>query len=178
MILTKTFEKMRRIFFLFILLLYVHLSAYESEDKLKVVIAGKVAKYTDWENKNYSKFKITILHNPYNSLFDETFLGKKIKDKEIEIEYINSLDELQETNMLYISTADAKELETILKQVQGKGILTVSDIRGFAEKEGIIQIYFVSQKVKLKINLDVARRENLKISSSLLNIATVIKKEE
>ena len=46
-----------------------------------------------------------------------------------------------------------------------KNILTISDLRGFAQKGGIIQIYSMSQKLKLNINLQKAQKENIKIIS-------------
>lgn len=166
------------VIFIVISVFLTTLNAYESEDKLKVVIIGKVAKFIKWKDNNYDNFIITVLNNPYEKLFDKTFQNKKIKNKNIQIKYISNIDELTDTNILYIPPSNAKNLSDILSQLDGKNILTVSDIRGFAEKNGMMQIYFVSQKVKLKVNLDVAKRENLKISSSLLRIAKVIKEEK
>ncbi|MEA3227873.1 MAG: YfiR family protein [Campylobacterota bacterium] len=160
-------------FFLF----FSSLNAYESEDKLKVVIIAKVAKFIKWENKDYDNFIITVLNNPYGDLFDKTLHRKKIKNKTIEIKYIDDIDSLSDTNILYISTSDAKQLTTVLDKTKDKNILTVSDIRGFTDKDGIMQIYFSSQKVKLRINLKTATKENLKINSSLLRIADVIRGE-
>jgi len=102
-------------------------------------------------------------------------LGKKIHNKPIELKYITNIDDLGTTNILYLPQSNTKNLLKILQKLQGKNILTVSDIRGFAEKKGMLQIYFVSQKPKLKINLDQAHKHKLKISLSLLRIADVIR---
>lgn len=160
---------------LILILFFTSLNAYESEDKLKVVVIAKVAKFIKWEDKGYDKFIITVLNNPYGELFNKILIGKRVKNKDIEIKYIDSIDELSQTNILYIPSSNTKSLESILDKTKGQNILTVSDIRGFADKNGIMQIYFASQRVKLRINLNIAKEDNLKISSSLLRIADVVK---
>ena len=162
-------------FILIFFLLFTSLNGYESEDKLKVVIIAKVAKFIRWEDKNNEKFIITVLNNPYGKLFEKTLSGKKVRNKMIEIKYIDNIKNLSETNILYIPISNSKSLAMILDKTKGKNILTISDIRGFADKNGIMQIYFASQKVKLRINLSTAKEDRLKISSSLLRIADVIR---
>ncbi|MEA1917934.1 MAG: YfiR family protein [Campylobacterota bacterium] len=164
---------------LFTLMIFAFtVNANVSEDKLKVLIVGKVAKFISWEKSDNKNFVITILNNPFGDMFDKAFKGKKIKKKDVEIKYIDNIDQLGFTNILYISNKDSKNLDTILERVKGKNILTVSGIRGFAQKKGAMQIYFASQKVKLKINLDTAKEDNLKIKSSLLRIADVIRGDD
>ena len=149
--------------------------AYESEDKLKSIIIGKLAKYITWNTASSESFVITILQNPFGDLLDKSYQDKKIKSKAVKIKYIDKPDELEFTHILYIPQVNQKQLEQILKKANQNNVLTISDSRGFAEKGGIVQVYFVSQKVKLKINLDIAKAENLMISSALLRIATVVR---
>lgn len=159
-------------------LLFVTLNASTSEDKLEVAIIGKIAKYITWEKPTKDNFIITVLHNPFGDLFDKQYSEKKINSKNVKIVYINKTEQLTSTDILYISSSEASHLDAILKAVKDKNILTVSNIRGFAEKKGILQLYFINQKIKLKINLDVAKEENLKIRSTLLRIAKVIKEDD
>jgi len=166
---------MSRLIFVFLFIFLSSLNGYESEDKLKVIIIGKVANYIKWKEKDNKQFIITVLNYPNENLFNDLLNGKKIKKKDILIKYIDNIDQLSDTDILYIPVSQASKLTNILKNTDGKNILTVSGIRGFAEKGGIVQVYFVSQKVKLKVNLDVAKRESLKISSSLLRIAKIVK---
>lgn len=155
------------------------LNAYESEDKVKAVIIGKLAKYIKWEDKKEDNdFIITVLNNPYDDLFDKVYAKKKIQGKQVKIDYIDDISQLKNPHILYIPKTEAAELSPILNVTSDKNILTVSDIRGFAEKQGIVQVYFASQKAKLKINVDAANKQNLKIKSSLLNIAEVVKEEK
>lgn len=157
------------------LLLFTNLNAAQSEEKLQAVIIGKVSKFIAWEDNTRDEFVITVINNPFGDLLDEMYKTKKIKSKKVKIVYIDNIDDLQFTNVLYIPDSEASSLPNILEKTKTKNILTISNIRGFAEKKGSMQIYFASQKIKLKINLDTAKEDGLQIKSTLLRIATVIK---
>ena len=165
-------------YILILLLLYTSLSAYESEDKLKTVIVGKVAKYISWRESKGDTFVITVLNNSYDTLFEEVYFGKKIKGKPVVIRYINSIKSLGTTDILYISQLKNSTLEEILLASKNKNILTVSDMRGFAHKGGDLQLYFLGQKLKLKMNTDVMQDEGFYIERTLLKIVEVVKGDE
>lgn len=167
---------MQRLIFIFFIsfLILLPLNAYETEDKIKALLLGKISKYIKWKTSDTDNFKITIINNSQDKLFYEMYNDKNINDKIFTINYIDNISQIKDTDILYISADNSHDLENILQEIKGKNILSVSDIRGFAEKGGIVQIYFLSQKPKLKINLDEAKRESFKISSSLLRIVEVI----
>jgi hypothetical protein len=162
---------------LFLLLFFVvfNLFGVESQDKLKVAITGKVAKYISFEDKKGDAFTITVLNSPYASYFDEIYSGKKIKNRDIIIKHIESIDQLEDTDILYIPEMDFASLEVILQKIDGKNILSVSDSKGFAEKGGVLQLYFNAQKIKLRVNINELEANNLKAKSSFLKIADIIK---
>jgi len=167
-----------KVIFIFIFFINYSLNAYESEDKLKVVIVGKVAKYVEYQNEISDNFIITILKNRFGTLFDDIYKDKKIKSKPVKILYIDNIDQLSLTNILYIPKVNSQELSKIFEQTHNKNILTISDMRGFAQKGGVMQLYFVSQKIKIKINTNSASRQNLKIKSTLLRISDVVKEDK
>ncbi len=157
------------------LLLSLSLNAYETEDKLKVIIVGKVAKYITYSEDNFDTFTITVLNDPFDGLFDKIYIDTKIKSKPVKIVYIDDINNLNSTNVLYIPKVSHSELSHILKKTEDKNILTISDNRGFASRGGVIQLYFVSQKLKLKINTASAKKKNIQIAPMLLRISDVVK---
>jgi hypothetical protein len=160
---------------MFIALLFTTLYSYESEDKLKVVVVGKIAKFIEWQNDRNSEFVITVFRDREKSqLFKKIFSSKSIKERDVQVVTIDSLDELDFTHILYIPEVSNYELNNILSATHHKNILTISDIRGFAEKGGVVQLYISSRKIRLKINHQISKEHGFKISSSLLRIATII----
>ena len=163
--------------FLIPLLLFSISQGYESEDKLKALLVGKVAKYITWQEENRDNFKITVLNGHPDDLFKKIYSGQKIKNKDVEVVYINTVEEIGNTDILFISEENAERLDDILTKTENKNIFLVSDIKGFAQKGGMMQLYFASQKIKLRINLDNVKKEELKIKSSLLRIADIVRED-
>jgi hypothetical protein len=167
-------------FILIFILLFIpfnHLYANEAEDELKSLIVGKIAKFVNWEYSDSKYFVITVYKNQLSNYFDSIHEGKYINGKEIRIEYINNIENLNFTNVLYISKANSSELSSIFNYIQNKNILTISSLRGFSQKGGMIQIYSISQKLKLKINLKKAKKENIQIKASLLRMANIVEED-
>ncbi len=152
--------------------------AYESDDTLKVSIIEKASQFIALKDKGGESVVVTVFNNSYGDLFEKIFADKQINSKNIKIKYITSIDQLENTTILYISNVSSENLSAILEKTNHKNILTVSDMRGFAEKGGILQVYIASQKAKLKINLDVANQEDIKVKASLLRIAEVVQKDK
>ena len=157
------------------LFLLVHsVDAYESEDKVKVVIVGKVAKFIRWMDNSDKKFTITVLKDPFDGLFDTIYSKKKIHKKNVELKYIDSVDDIADTDILYLPKLSSDELKNVFEKIDGKDILSVSDMRSFAQKGGMIQISFASQRAKLKINTQSTKKSNLQVSASLLKISDIV----
>ena len=161
--------------FILIFALYSPLSANESEENLKVVITSKVAKYIGWKDDNSEEFIITVLGMFDRELFDDIYKNKTIKNRPIKINHINNIAQLKSTDILYISKDSTCKIYHVLDRCKNRNILTISDKRGFAQKGGMIQIYFISQKLKLKINVAKVLSQNLSIEPTLLRIADIVK---
>ncbi len=85
------------------------------------------------------------------------------------------LQELKSCHILFVGSSEKRSLFSILKPLQSSCVLTVGDMDSFAHLGGIINFVKLENKVHLEINLAAAELARLKISSKLLNLATVIK---
>lgn len=159
-----------------LLLLPLFLNAASVERNLEAIFLGRFPDFITWPNPDKETFTITIIdENPFNNLLYDLYGEKKIKGKKVTIKYIQYLNELEETDILFITPSKLKNLPAILVHAHDNSMLTISDIRGFAQRGGIIQLYIVLQKIRLKINHDASLRASLKISSPLLSISEIVK---
>ncbi len=154
-----------------------------SEIDLKAVFIGKFTSFITWtNNSNKDKFVISVIdNNPFDNRLNELYSGKTIQNRPVEIKYFSSTDDfevLKGSDILFITITNQKKVKEITDFAKANSILTVSDMEGFAERGGIIQIDFVMQKVKLKINNSASKNANIKISASLLNISEVIEEKK
>jgi hypothetical protein len=66
-------------------------------------------------------------------------------------------------------------VRSILEQLKGISILTVSDIPGFCQGGGMIDFELLDQKVRFEVNPGAAERARLKVSSKLLSVAKIVR---
>lgn len=146
--------------------------AANEERDLQAVFLGRFAKFIEWPEKNTEKFIITLIdENPFDNLLDDLYRDKNIHNKSIEIQYVTRIDDIKETDILFITLDNPVEVQKVIEYAQKQSILTISEHRGFAQRGGIIQLNFVMQKTQLKINYASALKSKIKISSPLLAIA-------
>lgn len=152
--------------------------AGDEERKLEAVFIGRFASYIEWPTKGHDKFVITLLDdNPFGTLLDNLYQDKRIHGKPIELKYANKLEQVGDTDLLFITLSTVAARQAAIAYAQKNSILTISEAKGFAESGGIIQLDFVEQKARIKINHDAALRSGLKIGAPLLSIATVLRGE-
>ncbi len=165
---------MKIIYFFLLLLIHTSLFAYENEDRVICALTSKVAKFTKNNNSKLNPYTITVLHNKFGTLFTDIFKNVTINGKDVKILYIEDIKNLQKTNILFVFTTHINELNQIFSSIKDKNILTISNMRGFAQRGGMVQIYSQNQKLKIKINLKKVNEEDIYIHSALLRIASIV----
>lgn len=79
--------------------------------------------------------------------------------------------ELPSCHVLFISRSAQRKLLPILRQVTRENVLTVGECDDFIARGGVINFVNVADCVRFQISAEAAARENLTISSKLLQLA-------
>jgi hypothetical protein len=77
-------------------------------------------------------------------------------------------------DILFVGEGEEENLPLIFSRVQGHGVLTVSEIQGFAERGGIIRLFEEDKRLRFEINPGVAEQEGLRLSARLLKLARIV----
>ncbi len=80
-----------------------------------------------------------------------------------------------EAQIVYISQSRQTDLAALLRQFAGHPVLTVSEIAGFCEAGGMVQLRRDRNRILLRVNREAAERAGLRLSSELLKIAELVK---
>jgi hypothetical protein len=88
--------------------------------------------------------------------------------------------ELRACHVLYVSRSEDAFLSQVFRAVHKAPVLTVGDKPSFAREPrgGVIGFFEIGPQLAFEINLDTAEAAELKISSKLLALAKVIRKED
>jgi hypothetical protein len=146
---------------------------YEVKSRLLYLIC----KFTQWPQPPHAKKSFII------SIIGRIALGKEIKipgnqtldKRKIVIRKIKYLDEIEDSDVLFITPSENEHLDEILDYTGNKPILTVGDSRGFAQKGVIINFYIYMDRVKFEINYEASKKASLQMHSQLFAIGRVVK---
>jgi hypothetical protein len=91
----------------------------------------------------------------------------KIKSKKIIVKRISTLKEINNCQILFISSSEKYELTKILKSVNKLPILTIGDTEGYSQRGVMINI-FIDKSIQFDVNKINADLSGIYISSKLL----------
>jgi len=152
-------------------------SQQATEAEIKAALAFKFPVYVRWPDdtpqKNSDVFKCCILgHSPLADLLMH-FDGETVMDKTIRVQRLTTIEAIETCHMLFVGDSEKKSLPKIWKAIKGKPILTLGDMKGFAQAGGIINFIRRENSVHFEINPNAGKKAGLEISSKLLRLAEI-----
>jgi hypothetical protein len=122
-------------------------------------------------------FAVCVLgQDPFGPILDSTLAGETLDGKPVVLRRISKPQDAGECRILFISSAEEKHLKEILLALDESGVLTVSDMRDFTRRGGMIQFLLEGDRVRFEINLSSAETARLVLSSDLLKVAASVKR--
>ncbi len=151
-----------------------------SEYKLKAAYLCRFVDFIDWPATAFptenSPLMIGVLGtDPFGATLDEVAEGQTSRGHPLKIQRFTSVEEARQCQVLFVAASEAARVNDILRAVEGRQMLTVSDLNNFTAHGGMIRFFTESNKVRFRINLEAARACKLSISSRLLQLADVVK---
>jgi len=154
--------------------------AQYSETEVKAAYIERFTRFIEWPEEialadTSQPFVLGVLgENPFDHILEDLYQQRKIKNREVEIRYCSSTKQITGCNMLYISASEKKNLLSVLEQIDGKPILTISDTEGFAEKGIHINLYRKDDKLHYEINESAIVGSGFSVWAQLLNSAIIV----
>lgn len=151
-----------------------------SEYIAKAAFLERFTRFTEWPpqsqmNDTSKPFVISVIgEDPFGSILRDICAEQKIKHKSIEVRNIDEIEEINGTNLLFISSSEKDRIEKIIDYTKEKPILTVGDTEGFGEKGVHISFYLEGNNLRFTINQTAVKNSGLSISYLLLEVAKII----
>ena len=148
------------------------------EYKVKAVYLYKFILFTTWPEEVFDssnrRITIGILGNdPFGNAFDDV-AGKSIAGRTLVIKRFRelpSMEALEQCQLVFMHALKKQEVARFLKSMEGRPILSVSDMPGFIDWGGMINFVISEGMVRFEINHKAATRERIQLSSKLLRLA-------
>jgi hypothetical protein len=152
-----------------------------SEYKVEAAYLYNFGRFVEWPAKSAtaqtSSFTICVLgEDPFGQALDATLAGEAIGNQRVIARRISSPQMSADCQILFISSSEANRLNKIIEALDKNAILTVSDIPQFSQHRGMIQFVLEENRIRFEVNLTATQRAGLTLSSDLLKVATVVRK--
>ncbi|HYA64658.1 MAG TPA: YfiR family protein [Candidatus Sulfotelmatobacter sp.] len=150
------------------------------EYQVKASFLYNFSKLTEWPRETFSEREPELVigivgEDPFGAAMDRIAEVEKQRGRKLVIKRLRWDQDLKPCHVLFVSRSEKKHLRAILSKVDGAGILTVSEIEGFAVSGGMIEFVFDENRIRFDINREAAQRGNLRISSRLLVLAHAVR---
>ncbi len=151
------------------------MSPVAQEYKVKAMFLYNFSLFVEWPAESRTAgtpFRICILGKSPFGDFLNRFENQEVKGKKLKVQYVSSIQDIGSCQILFVCASEQARLREIMEALrERRGILSISDIPGFTEAGGVINIVKVDERLKFDINMSASKFNGLSINHQLLNMA-------
>jgi hypothetical protein len=146
-----------------------------SGPSLRAAFIYTFARFTTWPSDvppPTGTFTACVLGDgPVRDALERSVKGRQIAGRGISVSQVALGGKLRSCDLLYVSGVTPVQVAAIMAEVGGAAVLTISDVDDFAQQGGIAQMFVENGKIRFDLNLEVAKRSRLQLSSKLVVLA-------
>lgn len=152
------------------------------EYQIKAVFLYNFVQFVEWPDNAFADaaepLKIGVLgEDPFGPALDEAVRGETVRSRGLVVKRARRLSELGDCQLVFFTKAEAWQVSEQGEELGGRPVLTVGDTADFARRGGVIAFYPEGNKIRFEINVGVARKLGVKISSELLELGKIVGEE-
>lgn len=151
------------------------------EYQVKAVFLYNLVHFIQWPSGAFpgeaAPFIIGVFGpNPFDGHLMEAIQNERVRGRPILVTRYADPEELRTRpcHLLFVSRQALKMWPLVKEVLDNRPVLTVSDVKGFAELGGMANLLTRRRKIKIEINIQQAKRSGLGISAKLLNLADIV----
>ncbi len=151
------------------------------EDQVKAAFVYNFIKFVEWPPEIWgaadTPIKLCVSEGGALNGALAALRGKMARNRLIQVLQGLKKPDRSGCHVLFVGPDDRHALSKISRGTIGRGLLTVSDIDGFAERGGVIGLFVSEGRVRFAINAGAAHRSGLRVSSQLLKLGRIVETE-
>ena len=144
-----------------------------TDAELRAAVIYNIARFVEWPADADTHFAICTVGD--NTVSDALagLAGKTLDGLAVSVRPVHRDRDLDGCRVLYITPDDAVRLAAIsqLLTKRSAATLTISDAPSFLALGGMVQLLVVSERLRFRINQDLAEASHLHVNAKLLQLA-------
>jgi len=150
----------------------------EHEYALKAGVLYHIIEYVEWPSSSLSNNPPSITIGlmgqiPFADTL-EVLNGKMIQGRKLVVKRVADSQEAAGCHVVFIGASEKPRISEIVGDLKNRPVLTVSEVEGFAEQGGMVNLIAGPNRIIMEINRQVASQAKLGMSSQLLKLAKVV----
>ena len=150
------------------------------EYAMKAAYLYNFAQLTDWPIQggvSDDGFNLCVFGQEELIAALESLRGRLINGHQLRVVRIADVADARHCHLMYVSDSDSTRGIRLLESLRGAPVLTVSDDQRAVRYGAMLMIVPEQHRLTFEINLDAARRSQMKFSSKLLRLAKKVNGE-
>jgi hypothetical protein len=150
-----------------------------TEYQVKAAYLFNFGQFVEWPAQAWSSpgapFAICVIgSDPFGTALDDVARGEVLDGHPLQVRRVARPEDVRDCHILFIGRSEAGRIGQTLQALQGRSVLTVTDIEGAESQGAMIVLRNDNQHIRMRINLGAAKAGRLVISSKLLRPAEVV----
>lgn len=146
-----------------------------SDAEIKAVYIVKLGKFITWGGQKRSPVRFCYMESSRTS--EDASVGQNLEkfvrgkglQGEWKVTQIRSADNVGSCDILFVADSEESALQGVLSEAAGQDILTISDVKRFIFKDGMLGFALDDQsRVKMEANLKNIRKTKVQVSAQVL----------
>lgn len=147
------------------------------EYRVKANYLAAFPKFVDWPDAAFPSANAPIRICVFGDFSFGTSLASQaratqIHGRPIEVRWARKEQELRSCQILFVSRSEAARYPSVLRAVRGESVLTVGETPDFLREGGAIEFRYTGNQLQFAVNLNAVSDAHLRISSSMLSMAS------
>jgi hypothetical protein len=150
-----------------------------TEYQVKAAYLANFSKFVLWPANlvKSASFNICVLgQDPFGAALDAAVAGETVNRIPLAVKRISKPQDALDCRVLFISSSEDSQWKDILAALKTSSVLTVSDMREFTQRGGIVQFILDGNRVRFEVNLAATGLPGLTLSSELLKLAATVRR--
>ena len=150
-----------------------------TETSVKSAFLYKFTHFVDWPPETMGKagdpFAMCVMgRNELADVLEHAVEGRTARNRPLVVRRIESAKQTRGCHLLFIGWPKLEKIQGVLGALRWQPTLTVGDVRGFAQRGGMVNLTKQGKRLRFEINRRSAERAGIHLSSQLLKLAELV----
>jgi hypothetical protein len=151
------------------------------EYQVKAAFMLNLARFVQWPTAAFESTTSPLVvcvvgADPFGPALDQSLQGRSVFGHGVRVRRGVDPADNAGCHVLYLPSSEEPRLVDLLSHAKRASLLTVAEIRRFAEQGGIVALLIQDRRVRFEVNVDAAERAGLRIDARVLSLAAAIRR--